>query len=72
MNELSSESMNNFIFIYNHLRKYCIDKINEIRFRYKEIDNKLSNNLNYQFPSHLEDEILNDSYFKEDSNLVIY
>lgn len=61
MNKTSSESMDSFIFIYNNSRKYCIDKINEIRYKYKEIDDKINSDLSYKIPSHLEDEILNDS-----------
>lgn len=53
--------MDNFIFIYNHSRKYCIDKIDQIRCKYKEVDNKLSNDLSYKIPSYLKDEVLNDS-----------
>ena len=41
MNEINGESIESFIVIYNRSRKYCIDKIDQIRCKYKEIDNKL-------------------------------
>ena len=61
MNEISSESINAFILIYNYSRKYCIDKIDKIRCKYKEIDDKLNSDLNYKITCDLEDEILKDS-----------
>ena len=39
MNEINGESIESFIVIYNRSRKYCIDKIDQIRCKYKEIDN---------------------------------
>ncbi|WP_294173086.1 hypothetical protein [uncultured Clostridium sp.] len=61
INGINCESIESFIAIYNCSRKYCIDKIDEIRFKYKEMDNKLNSDLNYKILSGLKDEILKDS-----------
>ena len=37
INGINCESIESFIAIYNCSRKYCIDKIDAIRFEYKEI-----------------------------------